>query len=62
MGAMGQLRKDRFCRVERDLRAVEESETSSEQLERCRDKRWLKGFEESHWLREQTFLVGRLRD
>lgn len=48
MGAIGQLKKVRFWRVERDLRAVEESETSSEQLERRRAMRWLKGFEESH--------------
>lgn len=48
MGAIGQLKKVRFWRVERDLRAVEESEMSSEQLERRRERRWLKGFEESH--------------
>lgn len=43
----GQLKKEREWRVESDLRAVEEIWTSSEQLERRRERRWRKGLAES---------------
>lgn len=61
MAETGQLKKVRFWRVERDLRAVKERELSSEQLESWRERRWLKGLEESHWKREQGFFEGKLR-
>ncbi|KAF5474554.1 hypothetical protein F2P56_006444 [Juglans regia] len=69
MGEMGQLRKEREWREERDLRAVKERATSSaEQLERERERRWRKGLEESQ-RRVALFLlwhgsleVGMLRD
>ncbi|KAM2043217.1 hypothetical protein ACFXTI_036517 [Malus domestica] len=68
---MGQLRNWRDWRVERDLRAVKERATSSEQLARRRERRWRKGLEESQMVvfggRMEGFLqgsleVGMLRD
>lgn len=47
MGEMGQLMKLREVRVERDLRAVRDKATSSEQLESVRERRWRKGLPES---------------
>lgn len=47
MGEMGQLMNWMVLRVERDLRAVRDKVTSSEQLERVRERRWRKGLEES---------------
>ncbi|PQM41726.1 hypothetical protein Pyn_12580 [Prunus yedoensis var. nudiflora] len=47
IGAMGQLKNWRDWRVERDLRAVKDKATSSEQLARRRERMWRKGLEES---------------
>lgn len=44
-GETGQLMNCRSWREERDLRAVFERETSSEQLMRCKEMRWRKGLE-----------------
>lgn len=60
--------KRKEVNVERDLRAVDDNETSSEQLAKVREMRCLKGFEESQmvvelWSGEQGSLgVGMLRD
>ncbi|CAL1387854.1 unnamed protein product [Linum trigynum] len=43
IAVMGQSAKERDWRVERDLRAVKERETSSEQLERWRETTWQNG-------------------
>lgn len=65
---MGQLKKDRVVRVERDLRAVVDSSRSSEQLVRWRVRRWRKGVAESHVVVELgsgeqgSLVVGMLRD
>lgn len=45
--ATGQLMNSKSCRVERDLRAVLDKATSSEQLTRRRERRWRNGLEES---------------
>lgn len=47
MGEMGQSTNSRDLRVERDLRAVNDKATSSEQLARRRNTRWRNGSEES---------------
>jgi hypothetical protein len=68
MGEMGQLRKEREWREERDLRAVKERATSfGEQLVRERERRWRKGLEESQrvalfLLWQGSLAVGMLRD
>ena len=45
--ATGQLMNCKSWREERDLRAVLDKATSSEQLRRRRERRWRKGLEES---------------
>lgn len=67
IGEMGQFTKLREVKVERDLRAVRDKATSSEQSERLREMRCLKGLEESQivvelWLGEQGSFEGMLRD
>lgn len=69
MGEMGQLMKLREVRVERDLRAVRDRATSSEQLESVREMRWRKGVEESQvvvegreWEEQGSLEVGMLSD
>lgn len=52
IGEMGQLMKLKEVKVERDLRAVTERATSSEQLARVRESRCLKGLEESQMVVE----------
>lgn len=47
IGEMGQLMNWRDWSVESDLRAVKDKATSSEQLERRRERRWRKGLDES---------------
>ncbi|KAK9267299.1 hypothetical protein L1049_009722 [Liquidambar formosana] len=69
-GEMGQLMNWRSRRVERDLRAGMDNETSSEQLRRRREMRWRKGLEESQrvalWrtggLEQGSLEVGMFRD
>lgn len=52
MGETGQLMKRKEVNVERDLRAVDDNETSSEQLAKVREMRCLKGLEESQMVVE----------
>lgn len=68
IGEMGQLIKCREVKVERDLSAVRDKATSSEQLASVREMRCLKGLDLSQtvvelWSGEQGSLeVGMLRD
>lgn len=68
MGEMGQSINLKVVKVERVFRAVRDRATSSEQLAKVREMRFLKGLEESQimvelWRGEQGFLpVGMLRD